>query len=312
MDNSEVDLDEYLAGLTDPAVPLKTADLTQLSALGVEAVAAAAEAWPRIDGERRRRIISHLSQLAEDNIELDFDALFLIALDDSDATVRQGAIAGLWENESPTLVSRLITIVTDDADAAVRAEAASALGRFALASSLGRLPDRQRDRVEAALHQVIDSRVEVTEVQARALESISPLEFPWVQDAIVAAHRDANPRLKIAAVHAMGRSCEPRWLPTLYDELTNEDPEMRYEAATALGVLGDEDAVPQLLRLVLDEDEEVKEAAMAALGEIGGPKAKEALTILLDSEFEATREAASAALAAIDFEEDPLAVKFRE
>ncbi len=49
----------------------------------------------------------------------------------------------------------------------------------------------------------------------------------------------------------------------------------------------------------------------AALGEIGGREAKDALTGLADSSSAPLREAALAALATIDFEEDPLAFRFR-
>ena len=305
-------LEEYLSELSDPSQPLKVADLAQLSALTTEAAPTVANAWPQIFLDRRKTIVSDLTQLAEDNIEYDFDTVLFIALDDSEDSVRVEAVRGLWENDSPEFMARLLDMVTTDDNARVRAETALALGRFALNAAFGKLPQRQVERLEETLRTVVSDPREVTEVRGRALEALSPLNQPWVQGAINEAYHDGDMRLRIAAVHAMGRSCDPTWLPTLYGELENEDPELRYEAATACGVLGDDDAVSHLLRLVLDEDEEVREAAIAALGEIGGDKARDTLMILLDSESEATREAASAALATIDFEEDPLAVRFRD
>jgi HEAT repeat protein len=68
---------------------------------------------------------------------------------------------------------------------------------------------------------------------------------------------------------------------------------------------------PNLAPLIVDDDDEVRAAAVAALGAIGGQRAKDALVFLLDSESGAMREAAAAALADVDFEEDPLAVKYR-
>src|SRR2546425_1048432 len=118
-------------------------------------------------------------------------------------------------------------------------------------------------------------------------------------------------RLKVAAVHAMGRSCEPRWLPLLLRELSNEEAEVRYEAATALGVLGDESAVTNLVGSLSDPDEEVRQASIAALGEIGGREAREALMDLSREGSPAAKEAALAALTEIDFEEDPLSFRHR-
>ena len=39
----------------------------------------------------------------------------------------------------------------------------------------------------------------------------------------------------ISAVHAMGRSADPDWLPTIIEEMHSDDSEMRFEAATAAG-----------------------------------------------------------------------------
>lgn len=261
--------------------------------------------------ERRRRILSHLSQLAEDNVEYDFDSVYLLGLEDSDDIVRLNSLRGLWENESPALEGCMITLSQTDPSAAVRAEASLALGRFVLSAAYGRLAERRTAKVEDALRKVFDKENEIEEVRARALEALGPLDRPWVRQAISQAYEGGNLRLKASAVHAMGRSCEPRWLPLLYRELASDEAELRYEAATACGAFGDEEAIPNLVRLIMDEDDEVQAAAVGALGEIGGQRAKDALAFLLDSESGAMREAAAAALAGVDFEEDPLAVKYR-
>lgn len=306
-----VGLEEYLAHLRDSDEPLKAADLVQLSSLSSDDSAVVRSDWHHIADERRRRILSHLLQLAEDNVEYDFDSVYLLGLDDSDDTVRLDSLRGLWENESPALESRLITLSQTDPSAAIRAEASLALGRFVLSAAHGRLAERRTARVEDALRRVFDKENEIEEVRARALEALGPLDLPWVRQAISQEYESGNLRLKASAIHAMGRSCEPRWLPLLYRELTSDEAELRYEAATACGAFGDEEAIPTLVRLILDEDDEVQAAAVAALGEIGGQKGKDALMFLLDSESSAMREAAAAALAVADFEEDPLSVRYR-
>lgn len=306
-----MEFDEYVASLSDPAQALPVADLTRLSALTAEQTATLGEAWPRIERERRARIIAHATRLAEDNVEYDFSGLLTTALSDVDDHIRREAVRGFWEIDSGVLEEALIELMLHDPADAVRAEAALALGGPVLLAALGRLPHRRMERIELALRSVIENPSEVQEVRARALEAIGPMDLEWVREAIQAGYDGADFRLKVSALHAMGRSCEERWLPVLIRELRSDEAELRFEAARALGEIGDEDSIDDLVRLVLDEDDDVRAAATTALGEIGGDRARQALHILLDSESEATREAAAMALSTIDFEEDPLGVRFR-
>jgi HEAT repeat protein len=306
-----MDFEGYLDELAEPSVRLKMADLARLSALSAKQAELLAATWPRIDTTRRREIVQELQDLAEDNVEFDFDAVFLRGLEDEDAEVRLGSIRGLWEHEGPDLISSLVRLTKKDEDAAVRAESALGLGRFVLLFEEGRLRDRHFRDAETGLRDVIENKQEIEEVRARALEAIGPHDEAWVRQAISEAYESGVRRLKVAAVHAMGRSCEPRWLPLLLRELASDEPEVRYEAATALGSLGDEAAVANLVDHLSDADEEVRDASIAALGEIGGPEARKTLTELAQDGPPATKEAALAALAEIDFEQDPLSFRYR-
>jgi HEAT repeat protein len=282
-----------------------------LSELTPENAALVAEAWPGIDDRRRRRVVQELLVLAEDNVELNFDRVFIVALDDSDAAVRANAIKGLWEHESSDLIPTLIRLLTSDDSADVRAEAALALGRFVLVHEMGRVRDSDFAEIESALRSVLDNSNEVAEVRGRALEASGPHDAPWVRQAIHAAYESGVRGLKVSAVHAMGRSAEPRWLPIITRELSNEEAEVRYEAALAAGALGDASALPHLARLLSDPDDEVRAATIAALGSIGGEEARAVLDDLLDNPSEIIREAAREALAEIDFEEDPISFRHR-
>jgi HEAT repeat protein len=267
-------------------------------------------AWPEIDPERRRQAVCQLAELAEDNVELNFDAVFFAALDDPEAAVRAAAVRGLWEYEGRDLIGPLLRLLEKDEEPEVRAEAALALGRFVLMFEFGNLRERHFQKVEEGLRRALEDELEEEEVQARALEAISACGRPWVRLAILEAYRSEVPRLKISALHAMGRSCEPRWLPLLIEELSSENPAMRYEAATALGSLADRRAVSHLAPLLYDPDLEVKEAAIAALGQIGGSDVKSLLRPLLETSSPSIQEAAAAALAEADFAEDPLSVEY--
>jgi len=306
-----MDLSDYLRELADGSVRLQVASLQRLSQLPPDGQREFAKAWPGIDARRRRRIVQELVGLAEDNVELDFDAVFVCGLTDDDPDIRLESIRGLWEHEGTDIIGPMLNMLEFDEDAGVRGEAALALGRFVVLAAEGKLRERYFPPIEEGLRRAIRDTEEVQEVRARALEAAGAHNGAWVRQAISEAYESDVRRLKVSAVHAMSRSCEDRWLPLIFKELGSDEAELRYEAATACGGLGDERAIPPLIKLIVDPDEEVKEAAIHALGEIGGRQAREALLVLLDSESDAARDAATEALAQLDFEQDPLSFRQR-
>jgi HEAT repeat protein len=303
-------LTEYLSELSDVRKPLRASRLVDLSNLTGEEQRELAERWLQIDLKRRRRVVQDLGELAEDNVELNFDAVFFVALRDPDPQVRVEAIQGLWEYEGRDLIEPLVHILHEDNDAGVRSAAAMALGRFALAAEFDALRPRDVALVDRALRTVIDNPNEVVEVRARAVEAIGARSEPWAREILEQAYRSGNRRLMVSSLHAMGRSCDEHWLPTLIRELGSEDPELRYEAATACGALEDEAAVPYLAPLIRDEDEEVRSAAIDALGKIGGAQARRVLREHADDEDETVREAVAAALAQAEFQDDPMGFRY--
>ena len=297
--------------LGDPAQRVSASKLVGLSGLDTGEVSQFLEVWSALDSTRRRRITHDLVDLAEDSVDLNFDAVFAIGLADEDTDVRLTSIRGLWEHEGRDLIDPLLALLSGDSEAAVRAEAALALGRYVLQAEFDALPAGDAERIEQALARTATDVAEISEVRSRALEALGGRTMPWVRDLIEEAFVDGDRRLRIGAIHAMGRSCEVDWLPSLIAELANDDPEVRYEAATALGEIADEDATQHLLQLLSDDDAEVQEAAIAALGEIGGEEARGALEELQQASDERIREAVTAALAEVEFAADPLAFKFR-
>ncbi len=304
-----MNFEEYLEELANGSRKLKIADLQRLSDLSPEQAGQLAARWADINVRRRRRILQELIDLAEDTVELNFAVVFRHAFEDDDAEVRLAAVRGLWEYESPDLIDNLTALTETDDGAAVRAEAALALGRFVLLFEVGRLRERHFERAVASLRRVVENAAEIEEVRARAIEAIGAHDASWVRQAVTQAYESGSHHLKVSAVHAMGRSAEPRWLPLLKRELASDDAELRYEAAVASGSLADEAAVPSLVPLAADPDDEVRAAAVSALGEIGGEAARRALDDLIDRPSEPASDAAAAALAEIEADEDPLAFK---
>lgn len=299
-------LESLLQALADPAGQPPVSQLVHLSNMGPEQTSAFLDAWMEMELRKRRRLLDELSGLIEDNVELNFDSVFLVALTDRDPDVRRDAIRGLWEYEGRDLIDSFVGLLESDPDAAVRAEAALALGRFVLQGEFHTARTAAVKRVDDALRRVVDDESEVSEVRARALEAIGARSEDWVSELIQDAFDGADRRLRLSAVHAMGRSCDTAWLSALIIELESDEAEMRFEAAAAAGAIGDEEATPHLLPLLHDEDPEVQGATIGALGEIGGGEAREALKELLQEANVRTREAIEAALAELELAEGPL------
>ena len=298
-------LREFVAELGDDEQPVKAGGLVQLSHLTEDEHREFVDAWPRIATQRRRQIVTWLVELTEDNVDLDFDAVLLSCLPDADAVVRAEAVRGLWEHEGHDLIEPLVALLRVDGDAGVRAEAALALGRYVLQWEMGALRERHFRPVKEILRQALENVGEELEVRARALEAIGACSLPWVREAIQNAYDGDSPRLKVSAVHAMGRSCDPSWLPILFEELSSSEPQMRYEGAVACGEVADEVAVPRLAPLMEDPDVEVREATIFALGEIGGPEAKSLLARYADHASPDVREAVRYTLSQVEVGEDP-------
>jgi len=303
-------IEEIIASLSNPDKSLANSSLAQLSSLSSEELKPLDEAWETIEPKRRRQIMYRLVELAEENIELNFDSIFKSRLKDSDEEVRSAAIEGLWESEETSLIDQLINLLEQDSSWKVQAVAATALGKFALLAELRKLRSSHKSKISKALLTTINDGDKPLEVKRRALEAAAPLSLPQMKQAITEAYNSSDPRLKISALFAMGRSCSRSWLPILLRELTSTDAEMRYEAAGACGELGEKEAVPYLIELVSDHDVEVQLAAIKALGKIGASEAKGCLEQCLDNPNEIVHRAAEQALYELEGGEEPLSFRF--
>jgi HEAT repeat protein len=284
------------------------AELLALSGLGGEDLRVFKANWPKLAAERRREIASRLFDLAEDNPEFNFDAVFTFSLKDPDEVVRQKAIMGLWECEERSVMTTLVSLLKCDPSPAVRAAAAQGLGKFLDLIHDNKLSPRDEDRIRDALLAAL-SGAGPLDVRRRALESLASVVFPDIVRFIHDAYKSQEPKMRASAIYAMGRNGDPQWVPTIIKELSSPIPEMRYEAAMACGALGEPSMVPKLVQLLRDDDIQVRLAAIVALGEIGSPAAKKALQQEAKSADETIREAAENALASLEFQEDPLSLR---
>ena len=302
-------IEEIIAALGSTGKPLLSSRLIELSSLSQEEMGLFEQKWAAIEPKRRRRIVHRLVELAEDNFELNFDSILTSCLKDQDAEVRSKAIEGLWENEDASLINPLIDLLNKDSSEKVQTAAAAALGKFAMLAELKKLRSSHAAKVCQALLGMIGDKSKPVEVRRRALEAAAPLSVPQVNKAILEAYQSHDSKFKASAIYAMGKNCNPSWLPMLLKELANPDVEICYEAATACGELEEKEATPYLIELVNDADAEVQLAVIRALGKIGGSEAKECLEQCLHNSSEAIQQAAEEALHELEMEEDPFSFK---
>ena len=301
---------EYLNTLAEDGDALKYSGLLQLSDLSSDESDEFEDAWPEISTQVRRDILGKLTELAEDNLELDFTAAFRSCLADWDDGVRELAARGLWECEDRKIIRPLVGLVKGDPSDRVRAAACITLGRFTALAQEGKLSSRDEVSIRSALETVIQSPGEELEVRRRAVEAVASLPDPGVEEIIKEAYVSGVPELKQSSIYAMGRSSNTVWLPIVLKEMEDSSPPVRYEAASAAGLLGDEKVAPHLISLLRDDDVSVQVAAIASLGSVGGALASQALHKCLESGDEAIQEAADEALQEIEFDEDPLSLTF--
>jgi len=296
-------IEKIIADLVNIEQPLRNSRLVALSNLNLEELELWEQAWNSIESKRRRQIMYRLVEMAEDNLQLNFDGIFRNCLKDQDAEVRGKAVEGLWESEDTSLINPFINLLEQDDSVNVQVAAATALGKFAMLAELNKLRSCYTSKICQTLLGVISDKNRAVEVRRRALEAVAPLNLPQVEKNIREAYQSHSRKLKSSAIYAMGKNCNRSWLPLLLRELSSADAEIRYEAAGACGELGEEEAAPYLIELVGDSDVDVQLAALQALSKIGGSEAKKYLQQCLKNPSEVIRQAAEQALGELEAEE---------
>ena len=259
-----------------------------------------------LEEEERREVLTAMVEQAEENLELDFTAIFRHCLKDDDDRLAQLGVEGLWEQEERWLIAELAELLRSERGAQVRAAAALAMGKFPVLAQEGKVPAQDGALVYRVLMDFLEDEIEDLEVRRRCLEAVAPFNTEEVKDYIRWAYDNENDDLRSSSVYAMGRTGDTAWLPILLRELESYDPAVRYETANACGDLGEQDAIPQLIDLLQDDDPEVRLAAISALGKIGGALARRALIDCVRDGDAAMSEAAHAELENLEFLDDPM------
>jgi HEAT repeat protein len=298
---AKISFSESLEKLADAAQPFPISAMYAFSNLEQENADKLAATWHKLEDKRREKVAADLADLAEEDVELEFNEVFYILLNDKDPKVRGIAIDALWEDESRPLLGDLLKIMESDPSNFVREKAAVAVGRFALLAELKKLPERWTEKIRTGLLALTDAAV--PELQRRAIEGLGYFgNDPEIQALIGTAFQSEEEAVKSGAIRAMGRNVDKRWLPEIGKELSNRDPALRYEAVMAAGELGAEELLNIVVERTQDPDREVQFAAVWALGQIGGADAKRALSELIRSNNEILSVAAREALRELELE----------
>ena len=233
-------------------------------------------------------------------------------LKDKDAQVRSLALEGLWDYPVPELIAPLFEIARNDPSQEVRSKAIVTLGRYIYEGSMAdydfdwgameelmredELPEEDFLRVRDFLIELVRDEGQPLDSRRFAIEALSFLNEPEVQDLIEAAYAHPDVKMKLSAIFAMGRQGDPLWADTLLKELDSEVEELQYEAVRAAGEACLDKATPRLKELALVDDKDLQLEAIWALGKIGGEGVSEFLYDLADDEDKEVREIAEAAL----------------
>ncbi len=290
-------VDHIIDALRQDPSSLTAANLAELSDPDRESLGRVVDTLRDIDFEYRRSITTQLVELTEQNVDYNFDRIFMALMDDEDEEVREAAILGLWENEDRSLIKPLFERLLVDEDERVRAVAAQSLGRFAVRAELGDLLERDATRVREGLLVIIRNEQEPSfGVRRRVIEAIAAFTSEEVRQIIRETYESASETLRASALFAMGQNGDASWFPYIQEELESESQEVRFEAVGAAGRMGDERLIPALARMGREENTEIQGAVVTALNAIGGPTAQRVLRRFLRHSDENFREFALDAL----------------
>ncbi len=286
------------------------ADVTALADLNRADAELLAQRWSALGEQTRIAVARKMLELAENRVDLHFGRALRLMLDDPSATVRQLAVAALWEDEGTDLPGRLLAIIASDPSQDVVAQAIQSLASTSERVAMNETDPDQARRVADILLGTADDVSLAPTVRRRALEVGAVCgEVRRVTNLIEHFYAADEPGFQASAIYAMGRTADRRWLPLIVAGLSSDDAELRFEAARAAGELGDSSVLPSLIELAADEDPEVRQAAIGAIGQIGGRAGVRALEHLAANAGESDAEAIEEARLETETTVDPLAVE---
>ncbi len=190
-------------------------------------------------------------------------------------------IAATLRNTNPVrAVTRLTHRFVDDSSETVRMRAIEVLGLM-----------RTREAVEALVWAL--RREENPALRWRAAWGLGQSGHSQLAlDELTTALNDDSPRVRRAALEAIGHIGGDRAVELISPAIKSEDPVTRASAAQALGRSGDKAAIAPLLELAGDEHGGVRAAAIASLGGLPSTESLRAIAKAAEDEDRTVRRTA--------------------
>jgi hypothetical protein len=280
-----------LQAITPATATLPPAVFYGLSDISTDQRSTFADAWRKLDNSLRGRVARQLVETSEADFEFQYHQVAMVLLADDLAEVRRAGVELLWENDTVAVLDRLLQVLAVEREPTVKSEVLNALGRFIRLGEYEDIPVADATRAQDAVMQVWEDSTASLLVRRRALEAISNCTRDDLRPLIQAAYDSPQHDMRVSALYAMGRSCDPYWGEIVLREMNSDDPEMQYEAVRAGGEIELKAAVSSTARLAFqDHDRELQEVSIWALGEIGGDEATEYLGQLAEAVEESDPE----------------------
>jgi HEAT repeat protein len=226
-------------------------------------------------------------------------------LDDADPQIRAEAVACLWNSSDPEWIDVLIDKAENDPDLDVRTRGISALGHYIYEKDVAEFTDDADGSVDSISEHDIERIVNFLFATAQdldasvderryAVESLAFLDDPEVDALIEWAFGQEDPRYRVSALFAMGRTGDLRWSDAVLAELHSANREVQYEAVRASGELGLHEATDDLIRLARGRgiEKSLRLVAIYALGVAGDERAYPILEELCHARDRDVRDAA--------------------
>jgi HEAT repeat protein len=246
-------------------------------------------------------------------------------LADEAAEVRSEAASAVWEHaHQPELVEKALDLSTKDPAPEVRIKATTALGRVIYEGDiagadeagyrpdplLGEPPAEQFRRVKDHLFAITADEKRSLDERRFALEGLGFLGHDAkVRELVESFWKKGEPKARLSAVFAMGRSGDARWAASIQEAMGSDDDELRLQAVWAAGeaeVQAAGDALARLAREAKKREERL--AATESLARLGGEKSAKVLLELAENDRDPeVRDAAAQGLeeiALLDSSED--------
>lgn len=260
-----------------PAIYLhRFSDLTGNDLKALQAI------WEQVPEERRASLVEDLEELYDSDTLVSFEELARLALSDTQARVRAGALRLLWDYQGKDLISVYRLLLENDPDEIVRALAASLLGQYIFLGELEQFPASLLHSIEEILLQTVESG-EAKLVRRRALESLGFSSRDEVHSLIQNAFDSGDFQWMASALFAMGRSSDEDWAPIVLDMLDHHEHDIQVEAIRAAGALELNHARKPLLQMVKMgiDDADLRSVVAWSLSQIGGDQVDAALKKML-------------------------------